>query len=112
MAKRWTLEDDIFLYQFHEMGADFIASHDLGHHGKGAGTARVKLLRAMGLWDKIGAHARAMTIMRASHILAFSRNSFSLDIAADAMEELGEPLPKWIDAKLKMANYENGEPAA
>lgn len=53
MSKRWTIEDDEFLAAYHEIGADYVASHDLGHHGKGAGVKHIKRLKETGVWDKL-----------------------------------------------------------
>lgn len=95
MSKQWTLEDDIFLFQFHEIGADYVASHDLGHHGKGAGTKRIKALKAWGVWEKIEAHVRARAILVGWHTLSFSRSGEAQHIAAEQLEEIGARLPSW-----------------
>lgn len=93
MSKRWTLKDDKFLFEFHEIGADYVASHDLGHHGKEAGTKRVKLLKERGLWEKIEAARRAEIILIAHHTLAFSKSDFDRERSVDLLEEIGEPIP-------------------
>jgi hypothetical protein len=37
MSKRWTMKDDMFLVEFHGVGANYVADHDLGFKGKNAG---------------------------------------------------------------------------
>lgn len=93
MSKRCTLKDDRFLFEFHGIGADYVASHDLGHHGKDAGTKRVKLLKERGLWEKIEAARRAEIILIAHHTLEFSKSDFDREMAAGMLKEIGEPIP-------------------
>jgi hypothetical protein len=46
MAKKWTPDEDAFLLRWHGIGADFVASHDLGRPD-GAGSRRLaKLLKS------------------------------------------------------------------
>lgn len=48
MAKHWTVADDAFLLTWHmAVGADFVASHDLGRP-EGSGSKRLKVLTASG----------------------------------------------------------------
>lgn len=47
MAKRWSVSEDSFLLDYHGVGADFIASHDLGRPN-GAGSRRLRFLSASG----------------------------------------------------------------
>ena len=47
MSKRWTAEEDEFLLTYHGVGADFVASHDLGRP-HGAGERRLKKLTESG----------------------------------------------------------------
>jgi hypothetical protein len=47
MSKRWTAEEDGFLLTYHGVGADFVASHDLGRPD-GAGERRLKKLTESG----------------------------------------------------------------
>lgn len=47
MAKRWSHEEDAFLLRWHPIGANFIASHDLGRPN-GAGARRLKQLTESG----------------------------------------------------------------
>lgn len=108
MSKQWTLEDDIFLFQFHEIGADYVASHDLGHHGKGAGTKRIKALKAWGVWDKIEAHMRARKILVGWHSLSFSRSGEVQQIAAEGLEEIGAELPPWVGEAQKASDQGGG----
>jgi len=52
MAKRWTMNEDIFLHAFFDGLGDMIGEHDLGRP-KGAATARVKHLKFTGAWDAL-----------------------------------------------------------
>ena len=47
MIARWTPEEDHFLLTHHGMGADFVASHDLGKPD-GAGSRRLRKLTQSG----------------------------------------------------------------
>lgn len=81
MAKRWTLKDDEFLVAYAGAGSDdnwlnYIASHDLGHHGKNAGRRRMQKLRETGLLEKIEAAHRAHTEMVDAWGMAFGPDSW------------------------------------
>lgn len=71
MKRRWNLQDDQFLTEHHEVGADFVASHDLGFHGKGAGTKRLEKLKETGVFDKMVAYREARIEMQIAWSLAF-----------------------------------------
>jgi len=88
MSKRWTLNDDQFLAAYHEVGADYVASHDLGHHGKNAGTKRIAKLKETGVWDKLIAHQRAAGELHCAHTLAFSKSDEAKYIARKELAEL------------------------
>lgn len=49
MARRWTIQEDTFLFAYFEAVGDFIGEHDLGRP-KGAATARVRHLKRTGAW--------------------------------------------------------------
>lgn len=89
MSKRWTLKDDKFLVSFSDLGADRIASHDLGFHSKNAGTNRVKKLKELGVWDKIVAADRATTLAHLHWNLAFSVGEAQV-IAYHELIKMGE----------------------
>lgn len=70
MSKHWTEKDDAFLMAYHQMDANYVASHDLGK-GPGAGVRRMKKLRKSGAflafakmrlaqlqYDLVSGHAR------------------------------------------------------
>lgn len=88
MSKRWTYKDDDFLVRYHEIGADYIADHDLGFKAKGAGTRRLSQLRETGLFDLIKAAQDAVSRATASHTLAFSRSEEAKEIAEFALADL------------------------
>lgn len=89
MSKRWKIDDDLFLVRFQELGADFIASHDLGFHGKGAGERRIAKLKYTGVYDLIIAAQKADTEMRCAHTLAFGPE-WAKEIAASELSDLKE----------------------
>lgn len=70
MAKRWKLEDDIFLAAYVDVGANYVANHDLGFQSKDAGVNRVKKLKELGLWDKINAYMKAKQDMHDAWTMA------------------------------------------
>lgn len=88
MTKRWTMKDDQFLAEFHEIGADFIASHDLGF-ADGAGEKRITKLKEAGVWEKIIAHREALTELNLSWNLAFGCRE-AKEIAADEIAKRSE----------------------
>lgn len=98
MSKRWSLDDDIFLVDFSQLGPDFIASHDLSK-GKGAGERRAKKLKELGIWEKIEAYVQAKDVLMNWHALAFSRSAEARDIALSSLLEDGLPVPEWADIK-------------
>lgn len=89
MSKRWTLKDDHFLVRYHEIGADYVASHDLGFK-KGAGTKRVKALKAAGVWDLMVAAQRAVTEAECAHTIAFSKSAEARSIAVETLIEIDD----------------------
>jgi hypothetical protein len=75
MSKRWTMEDDEFLAAYADVAsgmADYVASHDLGHHGKNAGANRIKRLKETGVWDKLIAYQKARDEFRDHWLVTFS----------------------------------------
>lgn len=88
MSKRWTYKDDDFLVRYHEIGADYIADHDLGFKAKGAGTRRLNLLRETGLFDLIQAAQDAVSRAAANHALVFSRSEEAKEVAEFALADL------------------------
>jgi hypothetical protein len=97
VSKRWTYKDDDFLVRYHELGADFIADHDLGFKAKGAGTHRLNLLRETGLFDLIQAAQDAVSRATANHTLAFSKSEEARDIAEFALADLDASKPKHVE---------------
>lgn len=89
MSKRWTYKDDDFLVRYHEISADYIASHDLGFKTKGAGERRLKLLRETGVFDLIKAAQDAVTLAQCRHTLAFSRSDEAKYIAENELVLIG-----------------------
>jgi hypothetical protein len=89
MSKRWTLKDDQFLVAYADIGLDFIASHDLGFHGKNAGTNRMKKLKEFGLLEKIVVAQKAAEIVGLHWNLAFGPVE-AMDIAFCELTEMGE----------------------
>ena len=89
MSKRWSLDDDRFLVRYHAIGADYVASHDLGFKSKGAGTARIAKLKEAGVFDKIVAHLKAETEMLCAHTIAFGPE-WAKDIAEIELRELSD----------------------
>jgi hypothetical protein len=87
MTKRWTLEDDKHLAVYHQIGADYVAYHDLGHHGRNAGTKRIAKLKETGVWDKLIAAQKAEEELYCAHTLAFSRCGEARSIAAETLAE-------------------------
>lgn len=90
MSKRWTIKDDQFLAEYHEVGADFIASHDLGF-ADGAGTKRIAKLKEAGVWEKLIAHREALTELNLSWNLAFGCQE-AKEIAAEEIAKRREVL--------------------
>lgn len=78
MAKRWTSEEDSLILAFHEVGADFVAFHDLGRP-EGAGERRLKKLTESG--------ARRHFAEAMLHLLEFDR------LAGRKIDE--EEVEKW-----------------
>lgn len=97
MSKNWTLDEDIFLVDFSQLGPDFIASHDLGK-GKGAGERRAKRLKELGLWEKIEEYVRAKDILRCWHVAAFSRSAEARFLAISSLKDDGFPVPEWASS--------------
>lgn len=58
MSKRWTMEEDLFLFAYFDALGDFISTHDLGRP-KGAATKRVERLKATGAWTALAAREEA-----------------------------------------------------
>lgn len=54
MAKRWTMNDDLFIHAYFETVGDFIGPHDLDRP-KGAVTRRAKHLKDTGAWAALDA---------------------------------------------------------
>lgn len=75
MSRRWTMSNDIFLAQYHDMGANLVASHDLNFTGKNAGENRVKKLKESGVWDKILAHIRTHEELNRAWVEEFGSQS-------------------------------------
>lgn len=71
MSKRWTYENDVFLAAFYEVGANYIASHDLGFSGKNAGEKRVAKLKELGVWNFLTAFHLAGRELHEAHVRAF-----------------------------------------
>jgi hypothetical protein len=88
MAKRWTYKDDVFLVRYIDMGADFIASHDLGF-ADGAGEKRVKILKKTGLFEKIDQAIKAELTAHGSHTLQFSRSDEARYVWSKTLEDIG-----------------------
>ena len=93
MSKRWTLKDDEFLVR--HAGAiagadwlDYLASHDLGHHGKGAGKKRMAKLIETGVLAKIEAAHAAQEAMNDAWFEAFGHPSLKAERAE--MREFSE----------------------
>lgn len=97
MRKHWTLDEDIFLVAFSELGPDFIATYDLGK-GKGAGERRVKRLKELGIWEKLEAYVEAKDILHFWHQAAFSRSPEARTIAIDSLRQYGFPVPQWAES--------------
>jgi hypothetical protein len=75
MAKRWTLKDDRFLVEYHSVGANYVADHDLGFKGKNAGVKRMAKLKETGVWEKIEAYHEAWRSMNWAWVMAFGSQS-------------------------------------
>lgn len=101
MAKRWTVDDDMFLARYEDMIPDwhnFIASHDLGFKGKDAGFKRYMLLKETGVWEKLQQLIAAQKTLYGWHTLAFSKSDEARQIAFDELEYHGLPIPEWSKA--------------
>lgn len=85
MSKRWTYDDDMFLSAFYEVGANYIASHDLGFTGKNAGEKRVAKLKELGVWGFLIAFHRAGRALNVAHARAFGPK-----VALEALEALDD----------------------
>ena len=75
MSKRWTMKDDMFLVEYHGVGANYVADHDLGFKGRNVGEKRVAKLKAAGVWDKIVAYHAAYRAMNRAWVTAFGSQS-------------------------------------
>lgn len=75
MSRRWKMSDDIFLAQYHDVGANFVASNDLHFTGKNAGENRMKKLKESGVWDKIIAHIKTHDELNAAWVTEFGSAS-------------------------------------
>ncbi len=71
MAKRWKIENDIFLVSYEGVGADYVANHDLGFQGKKAGSERINKLKESGIYDKIVQYEKAKQEMHDAWTMAF-----------------------------------------
>ncbi|KQZ49741.1 hypothetical protein ASD54_12445 [Rhizobium sp. Root149] len=100
---KWNLQKDIYLVAYHEIGADFVAQHDLGFKTKGAGEKRVKELKRTGVWEKIEAYLAAQTVMQSWHTLTFSRHEEAREIALNELETRNLPVPEWLKEQLEKA---------
>jgi hypothetical protein len=58
MGKRWTMQDDLFLFAYYDEVGDSIGPHDLGRPA-GAATSRVAKLKATGAWTALAAREEA-----------------------------------------------------
>ncbi len=58
MSKRWTEEDDQFIFAYYETVGPFIGPHDL-NRTEAAVKARYKHLKDTGAWDYLGASKEA-----------------------------------------------------
>lgn len=92
MSKRWTHKDDLFLVRFHEVGADYVASHDLGF-AKGAGSKRLAKLKETGVFDKIQEYIKAEKAMLGWHQIAFSQSPEARQIAFEELIDDDLPVP-------------------
>ena len=79
------MSDDLFLAQYHKVGANFVAKHDLHFTGKNAGENRIKKLQEAGLWDKLMSHIKTHDELKMAWVYEFGSKS---DI--DFMEAMGE----------------------
>lgn len=87
MGKRWTAEEDeMLLRHHHAVGADFVATHDLGRP-EGAGSRRLKFLTDTGAR---AAFIRAMIEIARFDILAGRGRISLVDMEADCREELAQ----------------------
>lgn len=86
MAKRWKIEDDIFLVGFEDIGPNYVANHDLGFHGKTAGDDRIKKLKDLGIYDKIKAYELAKNSMNDAWVMAFGPG-WAKDLVSERMED-------------------------
>ena len=94
MAKHWTPQDDEFLLRYHNLGANFIASHDLGRPD-GAGKRRMDHLTRSGARL---AHARAQLFMMEYLLLSgISRASFDVDVTRDERDYWASEIAELVE---------------
>lgn len=63
MSKRWTMEEDLFLFAYFDAVGDYAGTHDLGRPA-GAATKRVARLKETGAWPALAAREEAETAYR------------------------------------------------
>jgi len=88
----WTDDEDAFLLTWEGIGADFVASHDLGR-ADGAGTARMRKLIASGAAEKF---AQAQKLICEYRLLAgLCRSAFAQEATQDDAEQWEEKAGRW-----------------
>lgn len=100
MAKRWKIEDDMFLCFYQEVGANYVANHDLGFQGKNAGNDRLQKLKDLGILEKIEAYHVAKQAMHDAWTMAFGPE-WAKEIVEDRSKE--EDFP-WIEHGVRTGN--------
>ena len=88
----WSEADDAFLLEFHGVGANFVASHDLGR-ADGAGEARLKKLIDTGAAHEFACAMAHMNRFR--ELAGHARASFATEVCRDAQTRWSGHASQW-----------------
>ena len=106
MGKRWTEDEDSFLLTYCGIGADFIASHDLGRPD-GAGGRRLSKLISTGAAEHFAIAMKNLGIYRqkAGHI----QGRISDEINESSIEDWVNKSIEWENQRIRMNERRGGE---